>query len=308
MTQKQRLVFRYLARLMIQIPNATIHTLRELLDPQTGNDLYQAHADKLPAAIRAFFETEFMDRQYIGTRHQVLRRLWGILENPTLERMLSADQNRVDLFDALNNRGAIVLVHTARDFLKDEKSSFLGRIFIALTLQAVFERAALPERQRRPTFLYVDEASEYFDGKIDDFLSQARQFRCGLLLAHQYLDQLKTPALKASIAANTSIKIAGGVADEDARALAPNMRTTPEFIARQTKTDKATNFAIHVRNLTPTAVTLTVPFGVLERQPTMSDAAYARLIADNRARLCGPATVPPAPNSQPTPKPDDWRS
>ena len=319
MTQKQRLVFRYLTRLMLAIPGATIHTLRDLLDPQTGNDLYQTHAGKLAAPIRAFFETEFLDKQYIGTRRQILRRLWGVLENATLEKMLSASHNRVDLFAALNS-GCIVLVNTARDFLKDEKSSFLGRIFIALTLQAVFERAALPEHQRRPTFLYIDEASEYFDGKdtkIDDLLTQARQHRCGIILAHQYLDQLKSPALKASIAANTSIKIAGGVADEDARALAPNMRCKPEFIAQQTKTDRAATFAIYVRNVTPTAVTLTVPFGMLEGQPQMSEQAYARLIANNRARLSSPATIPPEPRrvdplAQPPegnpPASDDWRS
>jgi len=316
MTQKQRLVFRYIARLMLVIPGATIHTLRDLLDPLTGNDLYQTHAGKLTAPIRAFFEGEFLDKSYIGTRKQILRRLWGVLENPTLESMLAADKNRIDLFHALNS-GAIVLVNTAKDFLKGEKSSFLGRIFIALTLQAVFERAALPEHKRRPTFLVIDEASEYFDSKIDDLLTQARQHKCGLVLAHQYLDQLSTGALKASLAANTSLKMAGGVADEDARALAPNMRCKPEFIAAQTKTEHAATFAIYVRNVTPTAVTLTVPFGTLEAQPQMSDQAYARLIASNRARLSSTATIQPQPRHvDPPPQPpvakppasDDWRS
>jgi hypothetical protein len=301
MTQKQRLVFRYLARLMLAIPGANIHTLRQLLDPDTGNDLYAAYADTLSPAIRAFFDTEYLDKQYAGTRRQVLRRLWGVLENETLERMLAADANHVDLFDALNNRGAIVLVHTARDFLKDEKSSFLGRIFIALTLQAVFERAALPQYRRRPTFLYIDEASEYFgDTKIDGMLTQARQHACGVVLAHQYYHQA-TPALRASIAANTAIKQVGGVAFEDARALAPDMRCTPDFIARQTKTAQAATFAMHVRNLTPTAITRTVPFGTLEAQPKMSNAAYARLIAQNRARLSGGGAVPVPPGADPPP-------
>ena len=317
MTQKQRVTFRYLARLMLVIPDATIHTLRQLLDPATGNDLYQQHADKLPPATRAFFDSEFLDKQYIATRRQVLRRLWGVIENPTLERMLSAKRNRVDLFAALN-AGSIVLVNTARDFLKDERSSFLGRIFIALTLQAVFERAALPEHLRRPTFLIIDEASEYFDSKIDDLLTQARQHRCGLVLAHQYLDQLTSGPLKASIAANTSIKLAAGLADEDARVLAPNMRCKPEFIAHQTKTDRAADFAIYVRNLTPTAVTLTIPFGLLENEPTMTPDAHARLIERNRQAISAalvpsplPGTVDPnsdRTDAASTPDSDNWRS
>ena len=147
------------------------------------------------------------------------------------------------MFDALNT-GKIVLVNTAKDFLKAERSSILGRYFIALTLQAALERAALPESQRRPAFLYIDEAAEYFDDNIDDLLTQARKYNLGVVFSHQYLDQL-TPSLRSSIAANTSIKLAGGVSDKDARSLAPDMRTTPTFILEQHKQERSTQFACY---------------------------------------------------------------
>ena len=86
-------------------------------------------------------------------------------------------------------------------------------------------------------------------------MSQARKFNVGVLFAHQHLDQL-TPALRASVAANTSIKIAGGVSDKDARALASDMRTTPDFIAGMAKHAKSTEFACYVRNYTNNAVRL----------------------------------------------------
>ena len=103
--------------------------------------------------------------------------------------MLSAPNNRLDMSDALN-AGKIVLVNTAKDFLKGERSSFLGRYFIALTLQAALERAAMPEGKRRPAFLYIDEAAEYFDDNIDNLLTQARKYKLGVVFRHQYLDQL----------------------------------------------------------------------------------------------------------------------
>jgi hypothetical protein len=231
--------------------------------------------------------------------------LWGVLENPTFERMFTAPKNRMDMFDALND-GKIVLVNTAKDFLKAERSSFLGRFFISLTLQAVLERAVIPEAQRRPAFLYIDEAAEYFDDNIDDLLSQARKYHLGVVFAHQYLDQL-APGLRASIAANASVKLAGGVSTADARSLAPDMRTSPDFLLGQHKGSQSTSFACYVRNVTSTAISLTVPFGTLEQQPTMDEAFFESLIAENRARLSvlttpteRPATFTAKPAATPT--------
>ena len=90
-----------------------------------------------------FFDKEFADRSYTDTKTQIKRRLYGIIENQTFERMFSAPRNRIDIPTALNE-GKIVLVNTAKDFLKGG-SSILGRYFIALTLQAALERAAIPE-------------------------------------------------------------------------------------------------------------------------------------------------------------------
>ena len=280
LTQKQSVIFRYLARLMLTIPGATIHDLVKLMQDATP---YMQYIEALPPGARSFFETEFADRQFAQTKKQIQRRLWGILENPTFERMFTAPKNTVDMFEALNS-GKIVLVNTSKDFLKAERSSFLGRFFIALTLQAVLERAALPEGNRRPAFLYIDEAADYFDDNIDDLLTQARKYQLGVVFAHQYLDQLR-PNLRASIAANTSIKLAGGVSTSDARSLAPDMRTSPDVILGVSKGPRLTQFATFLRNRTPRAVTVTVPFGTLEQQPSMSPRAYEALLTANRGRV-----------------------
>jgi hypothetical protein len=301
LTQKQALIFRYLARLMIHIPAATIRTMIELMD---STKPYEHIIATLPESTRMFFDKEFGDRSYTETKTQIKRRLYGIVENQTFERMFSAPKNRIDIPTALND-GKIVLVNTAKDFLKGG-SSILGRYFIALTLQAALERAAIPENQRRPAFLYVDEAAEYFDDNIDNLLNQARKYRLGVVMAHQYLDQL-AGGLRASIAANTSIKLAGGVSDRDARSIAADMRTTPTFILEQRKGAKETHFACYLRNVTPAALSLEVPFGTMEKEPVMSDGAYRSLLDCNRARVSGrrPAGSPastedrePAPTQQ----------
>ncbi len=300
LTQKQNVLFRYALRLMLHVPGATLNDLVKFLGDPTP---YLKHVSELSETAQEFFHTEFSDKTFIQTRQQIRRRLFGVLENDAFRRMFTAPQNRLDMLAALND-GSIVLVDTAKSHLKEDASSLLGRYFIALTLQAALERSEIPAQQRKPAFLYVDEAGEYFDENIDTFLNETRKQRVGCVMAHQYLDQL-TPQLRSSIATNTSIKFAGGISDRDAKFLAPEMRTTAEFIAEQKKQRDSTSFACYVRNYTPQAISISVPFFTLERQPVMSEAEFRELRQAIRDRICMPDMVqqPPtlAPEQPPTP-------
>lgn len=265
MTQKQSVIFRYVTRLMLHIPDATIHTLRELMEP--GAEVkFARDIAKLSGSARHFFETEFSSREFEQTKKQVLRRLWGILENQTFERMFSHPQSKLDLFSEMN-AGKVILINTAKDLLKESGTEIFGRFFIALMAQAAQERAVLPTHQRTPTMVYIDEAADYFDRNIGIILSTARKYNVGMVLAHQYLSQL-TPALQEAFSANTTIKFAGGVSAKDARTLAGQMYCEPSLIEAQ----KKGAFAAHIRGYTPTAIPLSFPFGYMEDLPRMSFA------------------------------------
>lgn len=265
MTQKQNVIFRYVTRLMLHIPNATIHTLRELMEPG-GEKKFAESIAKLTGTPKHFFETEFSSREFEQTKKQVLRRLWGILENQTFERMFSHPRSKLDLFKEMN-AGKVILINTAKDLLKEQGTEIFGRFFIAMIAQAAQERATLPAHKRIPTFVYIDEAQDYFDRNIGLILAQARKYNVGMTLAHQYLGQLE-PKLQEAFAANTAIKFAGGVSAKDARALAPMLYTQAEFIESQPKG----SFAAHIRGVTKGAVPLGFPFGYLEDLPKMSKA------------------------------------
>jgi hypothetical protein len=277
MTQKQNVIFRYVTRLMLHIPDATIHTLRELMEPGSEKK-FAPHIEKLSGTAKQFFETEFSSREFNDTKKQVLRRLWGILENQTFERMFSHPRSKLDLFAEMN-AGKIILINTAKDLLKESGTEIFGRFFIAMIAQAAQERAVLPEAKRLPTFVYIDEAADYFDRNIGLILSQARKFNIGMVLAHQYLGQLD-PKLQEAFGANTAIKFAGGVSNKDARALAPMLGCTPEFIESQPKG----SFAASVRGLTTTALPLRFPLGHMEDMERMSGAERQALQEEMRRR------------------------
>jgi hypothetical protein len=306
LTQKQGVIFRYLARLMLAIPGATIHTLMELMEDGRA---YRPQMAALEGSARHFFEKEFFHPSFAATRKQILRRLWGVLSTPAFERMFAQPENKLDLFQALNE-GKIILINTAKDLLKTEGSQLFGRFFVSMLAQAALERSTVPEADRTPTFVYVDEAQEYFDDAIETILSQARKYRVGITLAHQTLDQL-SPRLRAAFLSNTSLKCAGGVSARDARALASELHTTHEFIESMRRRGDRTEFAVWLKHRTPEALRLSVPLGFLERQPTLADDEYDELIRRNRDRYCGRLSeileqqtlAPPAPvEAKPVPR------
>jgi Type IV secretion-system coupling protein DNA-binding domain len=282
LTQKQGVIFKYLARLMLAVPEATIHTLMQVME---DGQRFKPYMEQLDGSARYFFESEFFHPSFTATKKQILRRLWGVLSTPAFERMFTQPRNKLDLFEAMN-AGKIILVNTAKDLLKREGSQLLGRFFIAMITQAALERSTIPERRRTPTFVYVDEAQEYFDDSIETILNQARKYRVSLTLAHQTLDQL-SPRLRSAILANTSMKCAGGVSAKDARTLADELRTTSDFIESMRRRGERTEFAVWVRHLTGQAIRLSVPLGFLERQPTLDMEELGELVGRNRVAYCG---------------------
>lgn len=287
LTARQGVIFRYIARLMLEIPDATIHTLRELME---NGEKFRPYMERLSGSARHFFESQFFERQFGETKKQILARLWGVLSNATIERMFSHIESKIDLFSLLGE-GKIVLISTAKDFLGHEGASILGRFFVSLIAQAALQRATIPPHERNPAFVYVDEAQDYFDDSIDRLLNQARKYRIALNLAHQNLDQLD-PRLRATVLASTSIKFAGGLSSKDANSLDSEFRVDALFLLAQKKREKYAEFACYVRNFTNQALSVRIPLGYVEALPTMSDDAYEALLALSRNKYCAPPIEP----------------
>jgi hypothetical protein len=299
LTQKQGVVFRYLARLMLVIPNATIQTLRELME---DGKPFKPYMETLDGSAKRFFETEFFSRSFAATKTQILRRLWGVLANPVFERMFSHPENKIDLFDAMNE-GKIVLIHTAKDLLKSEGCSIFGRFFIAKIAQAALERATVSEADRRPCYVYIDETHDYFDETLEHLFNQARKYRVGLHIAAQHLDQMPT-RLRSTVLASTSLKFAGGVSAKDARALADDMRTDADFIRSMRKRRGQSEFAAYVKGRTEAALRMNVPLGAVNALPMLDDHQYQALIDANRKRFCATIDEVEAIISAPLTAPD----
>ncbi len=93
--------------------------------------------------------------------------------------------------------------------------------------------STMPADKRLPCYVYVDECHNYIknDPKIQVILAEARQQKVGVILAHQFLDQIDPP-VRAALTANTGIKMAARLDAGDRAAMARDMNTVPDFITR----------------------------------------------------------------------------
>lgn len=325
LTAQQSTAFAFVVRLLLSIPGSTIKTLTELLEEDVINiekSRFRGDIAKLDSTAQGFFQNQFYSKRFDTTRKGIAARLYNVMRVPAFDRMFSG-VNKLDMFEAMQD-GKIVLVNTSINLLKGEASSLFGRYLIAKAMTAAFERVNIPENQRRPCFLIVDEANPYTDSNIETLLTKVRQFRLGVLLAYQNLDheQIKDH-VKSALISSTTVKYVAALNPGNARYIAPVMRTTQEFIDNQRKdgaeVPKWTQFACYVRNYTEHALSLTIPTGVMEKLPKMSAASLSKLRAKNSALIGGtmaetidddtaaqnePTVVEPAP-PKPTETPDE---
>jgi hypothetical protein len=317
MTARQSTLFGFALQAMQLIPNATIHTFRELMEPN-GRKKFASHLANLQGRARDFFETQFDAALFNPTKAQVVARLFAICENRTFDRMFSNPKSKLDLFTEINS-GKVILINTAKDLLKQQGTEIFGRFFLALIAQAAQERATLPASKRLPCFVYIDECQDYLstDSNFTMILEQARKQNVGIIVAHQYVTQLSQKTLD-SLYANTSIKFAGGVSDKDAYALARNMRCEPSFIAERPQG----SFAAFIRNTTKNAIDLKFP--LMPQFKEMTREQYDAVLVANRAKYAVhysetlraaasvTSSVAPSPPTErrgpPTQSDDNWRS
>jgi hypothetical protein len=314
MTEKQETCLSYAARVLFGMPEPTLQSLLDLMadpvaDPKAGgiraDSPFRPYIDRLAPHHQDFMRGLFYHpTEYTETKRQLRNRIYSLLKHPSFAAMFLTKERRLDLFDIIQNR-KILLVNASPAAIGETGAQLLGRYIIAQALTSAYGRLAVPKDQWTPAHLIVDEAQMFIDeDKTQPLLQQAREFNLGVTLAHQKLADL-TPKLIATVAANTSIRYVGGVSAADASFMAKNMSCEPEFIMAQRKQGGHTHFATYVRGFTERAVSLSVPLGILDKQPKMTDAQSVSLTARNRAVLASKRAAEPPPVPEPIQTPPE---
>jgi hypothetical protein len=127
------------------------------------------------------------------------------------------------------NQSKILLINLSKGALGEANASFLGMMLMAIFQKEVMRRGTMPESDRVPFYLYVDEFQSIATETFAGLLSEARKFRMGLILANQFLTQIENKKITDAIFGNVGTIASFRVSQEDAHKLEPLYK--PSFYA-----------------------------------------------------------------------------
>jgi len=110
--------------------------------------------------------------------------------NTLIRNIVGQTKSAFDVADCMNN-GKILLMNLSKGLIGDINSTLLGLITVNKIQVAAMRRQREDASKRKDFFLYIDEFQNFVTPSIESILSEARKYRLGLILAHQYLDQLE---------------------------------------------------------------------------------------------------------------------
>ena len=199
--------------------------------------------------------------------------------NDYMRPIIGQQQSAFDFRQVMDER-KILLVNLAKGRLGEINANLIGMIFVGKILMAALSRVDDPTRSFPPFYLHMDEFQNVSTNSISAILSEARKYKLGLTIAHQFIAQLQ-PDIKDAVFGNVGSMAAFRVGPEDAQYL--EQQFSPTFSASDLMNVPNRNAFLKVlANGTPTP-----PFSIGTMLPADPDLARVQEMVAASARRNG---------------------
>ncbi|MBI5413332.1 type IV secretion system DNA-binding domain-containing protein [Candidatus Peregrinibacteria bacterium] len=111
------------------------------------------------------------------------------ITNTIMRNTIGQTRSAFDFREVMDN-GKILLIKLSKGAIGDLNTQLLGLVMVARLQMAAMSRVDLPEEKRKDFYLYVDEFQNFATDSFCSILSEARKYHLGLVMAHQYINQL----------------------------------------------------------------------------------------------------------------------
>ena len=112
------------------------------------------------------------------------------LANEFMRPIVAQQKSSLHFRDIMDNQ-KILLVNLSKGRIGDINSNLLGLLIVGKILMAALSRTNVSVEERKDFYLYIDEFQNFSTDSISVILSEARKYRLSLVMAHQFISQLK---------------------------------------------------------------------------------------------------------------------
>ncbi len=205
-------------RSLLDMPRGSLLAIPRMLTDMAYRQRVLRHAID-PVNI-SFWKNEFdswNDRFRTEAIAPVLNKINRFLASPAIRNILGQTKNTIDLRRVMDER-QLFIANLSKGLLGEGHANLLGALLVSSFQLAAQSRADIEESERAEFYLYADEFQNFATDSFATILSESRKYGLGLILAHQYLDQLPD-SLRASVLGNTGSTIAFRTGGADAAVL-----------------------------------------------------------------------------------------
>ena len=200
---------------LMEQPDATLLDILRLLSDRTYR--LQVTNTLQNERVRSFWQDEFAKyppRLRAEAIVPIQNKVGAYLANPVMNRVLTTPKKPLRLRRIIDER-KILIINLARGQIGEDAANLIGGFMVTALGLAAYSRAALPESDRVPHFMFVDEFQNFTTVAIANMISELRKYRVGLVLANQFLSQL-VPEVRDAVLGNAGTLIAFRLGGNDA--------------------------------------------------------------------------------------------
>ncbi len=188
--------------------------------------------------------------------------------NDYMRPIIGQQHSSFNFRDIMDNK-KILLVNLSKGRLGEINANLIGMIIVGKILMAALSRVDDPTKGFPPFYLYIDEFQNVTTDSIGAILSEARKYKLGLTVAHQFIAQIDEK-IRDAVFGNVGSMAVFRVGPDDAQALVKQYE--PVFTASDLMNIENKN--AYVRMLADGSPTQ--PFSMHTMKPHVSDPAYAQ--------------------------------
>ncbi|MCA9363783.1 DUF87 domain-containing protein [Candidatus Kaiserbacteria bacterium] len=193
--------------------------------------------------------------------------------NDYMRPIIGQQQSSFQLRSVMDTK-KILLVNLSKGRLGEINANLIGMILVGKILMAALSRVDDPSRGFPPFYLYMDEFQNVTTDSIAAILSEARKYKLGLTIAHQFIAQIDE-RIRDAVFGNVGSLAVFRVGPEDAQFL--EQQFEPIFSASNLMNIENRNACVRIlSDGTPTQ-----PFSIRTLAPEPADPAATAEIIDH---------------------------
>jgi hypothetical protein len=206
---------------LLEYPGATMLGINRMLSDKVYR---QKVVDNVSdPTVKSFWTDEFAkytDKYAAEATPAIQNKVGQFTSNPLIRNIVGQSKSSFDIRKVMDEK-KILIVNLSKGLVGENNANLLGSMIVTKIYLAAMSRAdvSTAELKKLPNFyLYVDEFQSFANKSFADILSEARKYKLGLNITHQYIEQM-AEEVRAAVFGNVGTMVAFRVGSYDAEIL-----------------------------------------------------------------------------------------